>query len=386
VTWPFVPDALYYYVYSGKSPTSLTKVGDGARNNVNVHFEHVNLTPATTYYYKVEAYSSTGLLVTSNIANATTLALPTPGVTTTPPVITPTTTPSPSVVECGSQDWSSPVRITDPNSGVKFTKLPDRAIFHPGEAPAFIYCFRNITSQTLQVKVLRTFFNTKTKQEYSAGETTFNLAPAGDSAKGDRFSLSRTQPLDKNIPLGEYRVRVQIISISTISVGDEVLAAAPNQLDENSFIFLVDNYTPPPQTIPPTEEVPPPPLLKPMDPTSNIKFTNLPKQNTFWAGQALRVAVGYRNTSGENQLLTLQCDLLDQDGNLLDRQEANLPTLKARQQFKFTTGKGCRLPGSQPLSILLPTGYYTFRVQLLDQNTQELVDTNSFNFRVVKRR
>jgi hypothetical protein len=381
VTWPFVSGALYYYVYSGTNAGTLIKVGDGAKGVTNVHFEHVNLTPATKYYYKVEAYDGSGLLVTSNIVNATTFSTnSTSSPSSTPPVVV-----NSSVDECGSQDWMSPVKITDPNSGVKFTKLPDRAIFRPTETPAFNYCFRNPTNSSLKIQVRRSFFNTLTLKDYNITLASSVLSPAGDPARGDRFSLARSQYLDRTLPLGEYRVRVQVISEQGTSVGDEVLAAAPNQVDENSFIFLVDDTKNPSLNNPPTDN-PPPPLLKPTDPSSDLKFINLPKQAIYWAGQGLRVGVTYRNNSGEDQLMTLQCDLLDQDGNLIDRQEAKLPLLHAKQMFKFTTGKGCMLPGSQPLSLLLPTAYYTFRVQLLDRDSGTLVDTNSFNFKVVKKR
>ena len=385
VTWPFVPDALFYYVYGGTNQASLTKVGNGAPGPTAVSFEHKTLSPGTTYYYRVEAYNGAGLLVTSNVASATTLSEPTPpptpptSTTSTPPI----TQPVSSITdECGSNDRLSPVRITDPNSGVKFTQLPSRALFKPGENPTFTYCFRNTLNHQVQVKVRRSLVNNTTLREYASSIGTVVLQPAGNPTKADRFSFNRNQTLERTIPLGEYRLRVQIIDETETAVGDEKLPIALNQVDENSFIFLVDNDQP----LPPPDPVTPPPLLKPSDPTSDIKFTQFPSQNTFWAGQGMRVSFTYKNNSGADQYVTLACSLLDSEGNLIDQQRASLPRLRNRQSIKLTSGKGCVLPGIQPLSLLLPTGYYTFRAEVYDKETDLLITENSFNFRVVKRR
>jgi hypothetical protein len=389
VSWPFVPDTLFYYVYSGPNATTFTKVGNGAPGPTNVTYEHKNLTPGTTYYYKVEAYNGAGLLVTSNIASATTLTDPTTPVTpTSTPTSTPTPTPTstPPVViipdECGTNDRLSPVRITNPNSGIKFPSLPGRALFKPGENTTFTYCYRNTLNHQVQLKVRRSLVNNKTFKEYASSIGTVVLEPSGNRMKADRFSFNRSQDLERSIPLGEYRVRIQVIDETATAIGDEPLPVALNQVDENSFIFLVDNDQP----LPPPDPTNPPPLLKPSDPTSDIKFTQLPKQSTFWAGQGMKVSFTYKNNSGGDQNLTLLCSLLDEQGNLIDQQRANLPRIKNKQTIRLTSGKGCVLPGMQPLSLLLPSGYYTFRAEVYDKEADQLITSNSFNFRVVKRK
>jgi hypothetical protein len=100
----------------------------------------------------------------------------------------------------------------------------------------------------------------------------------------------------------------------------------------------------------------------------------------------MKVSFTYKNNSGGDQNLTLLCSLLDEQGNLIDQQRANLPRIKNKQTIRLTSGKGCVLPGMQPLSLLLPSGYYTFRAEVYDKEADQLITSNSFNFRVVKRK
>ncbi|AFM43212.1 cell wall-binding protein [Desulfosporosinus acidiphilus SJ4] len=69
LTWDLVSNATSYYVYRATSPTdTYTNIATISTTN----YTDSNLSPNTTYYYKIQAAGSTGLSTYSSVVNATT--------------------------------------------------------------------------------------------------------------------------------------------------------------------------------------------------------------------------------------------------------------------------------------------------------------------------
>ncbi|WP_045576849.1 cell wall-binding repeat-containing protein, partial [Desulfosporosinus sp. I2] len=72
LTWNAISNATYYYVYRATSPSdNFTNIATITTAN----YSDSGLSPNTTYYYKVQALSSSGLSAFSSIVNATTVRL-----------------------------------------------------------------------------------------------------------------------------------------------------------------------------------------------------------------------------------------------------------------------------------------------------------------------
>jgi hypothetical protein len=328
VTWPLVSGALYYYVYNGTTTMALVRVGDGIKGSTNVHFEHINLTPATKYYYKVEAYDGSGLLVTSYIVDATTFPLSsTPSTTSssTPSVYTPLSPPSPVTAIAKS-----------PNEvGVQWPQ----------------------TSSASGYQVARSV--------------------NGGSYEGTSKNVSTPNYTDTDVvPGSKYCYKVRSVNTNLEQVSSESVESCvtpsptgyynPSEGYNSSYPssntpLTIGSTRPTVDACGTNDTVSPARILNPQ---SDIKFPSLPRTAVFRRGAGIPFTYCYRGTLA--MPVKIIRGLYNQQGILVSTQAVGNYTLRSGQVFSLST--------SQLLGRTLVQGNYQVRIQIVDKTVQNYGD------------
>jgi hypothetical protein len=389
--WDPAPGALEYNVYRSEGVEGNYMPIGKARSTTA---PDTNLKPSTKYYYYVVAVTPNGEIpqetLKSNVASATTLAVPT--TTNTPAYQYPATSPSttsnstnnsgyqyPSYSEssypapgtslkpgstvstadaCGQNDTLSPARIVDPNSDIKFPHLPRTAVFRPGASFPFTYCYKS--PATRSIKIVRSLYDS---QNNLVGT---QVVGRRSVRNGQIVSLTPTQVLGRTLVQGNYQVRIQIVDETPVNLGDEPIPADKLVADNG---FIVSVITDP--SLIPSNQFGTGSYLVPQNASSMINFPFFSKRNTYRPGETLRLPVTYKNSTGSVKHLTVEYRLVNSSGTTITTQTQSA-TLGANRTATWSA--------AQPLLTGLSTGQYTFMVVVSDKDTGQQLDSNSFSF------
>jgi hypothetical protein len=392
--WDPAPGALEYNVYRSEGGEGNYKPIGKARSTTA---PDTNLKPATKYYYYVVAVTSNGEIpqetLKSNVASATTFTVPVSTSTSAYPYPTTTSTPLnstnsgyqyptysesssypapgislmlgstiPTVDACGQNDTLSPARIVDPNSDIKFTRLPRTAVFRPGASFPFTYCYKS--PATRSIKIVRSLYDS---QNNLVGTQVVGRRTV---RSGQVFSLTPTQLLGRTLVQGNYQVRVQIVDETPVNLGDEPIPVDKLVADNGFIISVVTD----PALIP-SNQFGTGSYLVPQNASSMINFPFFSKRNTYRPGEILRLPVTYKNSVGATKHLAIEYRLVNSSGTTITFQ-THSATLGANRSATWSA--------AQPLLTGLTTGQYTFMVVVNDKDTGQQLDSNSFSFMLSK--
>jgi hypothetical protein len=214
-------------------------------------------------------------------------------------------------------------------------------IYKPNSVVKYAYAYKNETTKTVKVKVVRQVLDTN-------GKVISKVTGSASIAKGKTFKFNASNTLGSKLADGVYTIKVQVLDFKTGKL-----------LDENSFDITVKKPLPPPS-------------ITTNNPESNVVITGL--KVDYKPGSAVKYVYSFKNEAGKPVSIKIVRQVVDENGKVVN-QVTGTRTLSKNQTFKFNA--------TSSLGSKLPVGTYTALVKILDTKNVVL-DENSFDFLVKK--
>lgn len=231
-------------------------------------------------------------------------------------------------------------KVSSPNSKVVISPVKT-LVYNPGSVVKYTYAYKNETSKTIKVKVVR-------QVEDSNGKVVTKVTGNTSIIKGKTFKFDANNALSSKLIDGVYTIKIQVLDFKT-----GVLIA------ENSFNITIK------------KPLPPPAILS-TNPDSKVVITGL--KVDYKAGNTVKYVYSYKNETGKILKVKIVRQVVGANGSVIS-QVAGTRTLSKGQTFKFNA--------TSALSSKLSVGTYTATVKVLDDKNVVLAE-NGFDLIVKK--